>query len=113
MAAWLAETRTPILDPGSAVHFSSATANVPAAGDTVALDGPAFEATTGRIISVNDRQLVVELTTGARFAFRPRREDEKPSGLSTPNGADWVLLLVSPGELRAETAKGSRSPSAK
>jgi hypothetical protein len=100
LANWLAETRASILDPGTAVHFSSATTDAPAAGDTVALDGPALEATAGRVASVDDRQMILELSTGARFAFRHRREDEKPSGLSTGTGTDWILLLVSPGELR-------------
>lgn len=100
MAAWLAETHAHSIDPGTAVHLSSATATAPHKGDIVTLDGPGFAASVGRVISVARGNLVLQLASGTRFIFRPRREDDTLSGITTLTGEDWVLLLVSPAQLQ-------------
>ena len=105
MATWLAETHVPVLAPGATVHFTSATAEVPQSGDEVAMDGQAFDVSLGRIVSVDEEQMILELKSGARFAFRPRREWERPSGISTATGHDWVLLVVSRGTLRENASR--------
>jgi hypothetical protein len=100
MTNWIAETAAHTFDPGTAIHFSSASLGTLRVGDTVTVNGPGFPASDGRITSLDDRQLIVELSTGTRFAFRTLRDGDKASGITTPSGQDWVLLLVSPGELR-------------
>ena len=101
MTNWIAETAAQTFDPGTAVHFSSGDESAPRQGDTVTVKGPGFPASVGRITALDDRQLIIELSTGARFAFRELRDGDRASGIGTPSGKDWVLLLVSPGELRS------------
>lgn len=97
MARWIATTTGKLVDPGTMVRVTGGSGSRPMSGDTFVFDGPGEADGDGVVAAVDERQLLVDIKGGVRFAFRPRHEGEKPSATIDDGGTDWVLLMVSPG----------------
>jgi len=97
LAQWTATTKHTAFDPGAVFRFSG-NKSEPSPGDSCFIDGPGQADGAGKVISIDARQVLIDLKAGARLAFRRAQGAEK-SGIKL-DGSDWVFLSISPTERR-------------
>ena len=97
MSTWQATTLAQSLGVGTSLKLSPVKDGaLPQVDDTVGIDGADFTAGSGRIASVKEDEVEVELETGARYKFARRRNPDRATRGVNDASEDWVVQAVVP-----------------